>query len=103
MAIAMIMLLQTVCSICRKAERVRRKTYKTCKDAHLDVLDDIELFYNPIGRRADNKMLLPIESEMAVFIKIVVYDHLRDHPHDLRRVRRGCHHVLFLEFDDLPN
>ena len=48
-----------------KTERIRRKTYKTRKDAHHDVFDYIELFYNPKRRHANNGMLSPVEFEMA--------------------------------------
>lgn len=48
-----------------KTERVRRKTYKTRKDARQDVFDYIELFYNPKRRHANNGMLSPVEFEMT--------------------------------------
>ena len=48
-----------------KTERIRRKTYKTRKDARQDVFDYIELFYNPKRRHANNGMLSPVEYEMA--------------------------------------
>jgi putative transposase len=48
-----------------KTERIRRKTYKTRKDARQDVFDYIELFYNPKRRHANNGMLSPAEFEMA--------------------------------------
>ena len=48
-----------------KTERIRRKTYKTRKDARQDVFDYIELFYNPKRRHANNGMLSPVEFEMA--------------------------------------
>ena len=48
-----------------KTERIRRKTYKTRKDARQDVFDYIELFYNPKRRHANNGMLSPVQFEMA--------------------------------------
>lgn len=48
-----------------KTERIRRKTYKTRKEARQDVFDYIELFYNPKRRHANNGMLSPVEFEMA--------------------------------------
>jgi len=48
-----------------KTERIRRKTYKTRKDARHDVFDYIELFYNPKRRQANNGMLSPVDFEMA--------------------------------------
>jgi len=46
-----------------KTERIRRKTYKTRKEARQDVFDYIELFYNPKRRHANNGMLSPVEFE----------------------------------------
>ena len=48
-----------------KTESIRRKTYKTRKEARQDVFDYIELFYNPKCRHANNGMLSPVEYEMA--------------------------------------
>ena len=48
-----------------KTERIRRKTYKTRKEARQDVFDYIKLFYNPKRRHANNGMLSPVEFEMA--------------------------------------
>ena len=48
-----------------KTERIRRKTYKTRKDARQNVFDYIELFYNPKRRHANNGMLSPVQFEMA--------------------------------------
>ena len=48
-----------------KTERIRRKTYKTRKDARQDVFDYIEIFYNPKRRHANNGMLSPTQFEMA--------------------------------------
>ena len=52
-----------------KTERIRRKTYKTRKDARHDVFDYIELFYNPKRRHANNGMLSPVDYEMAAKMK----------------------------------
>lgn len=46
-------------------EGTRRKTYKTRQEARHDVIDCIELFYNPKRRHANNGILSPIEYEMA--------------------------------------
>ena len=46
-----------------KRERIRRKTYKTRKDARDDVFDYIEFFYNPTRKHGNNGMLSPIEYE----------------------------------------
>ena len=48
-----------------KTERIRRKTYKTRREARQGVFDYIEIFYNPKRRHADNGMLSPVEFEMA--------------------------------------
>lgn len=48
-----------------KTERIRRKTYKTRKEARQDVFDYIEMFYNPKRRHANNGMLSPVEFEMT--------------------------------------
>ena len=52
-----------------KTERIRRKIYKTRQDARQDVVDYIELFYNPKRRHAKNGMLSPAEFEMAALMK----------------------------------
>ena len=48
-----------------RTERIRRRTYKTRKEARQDVFDYIEIFYNPKRRHVNNAMLSPIEFEMA--------------------------------------
>lgn len=48
-----------------KTERIRRKTYKTRKEARQDVFDYIELFYNPKRKHGSNEMLSSVELEMA--------------------------------------
>lgn len=48
-----------------KTERIRKKTYKTRREARQDVFDYIEIFYNPKRRHANNGMLSPVEFEMA--------------------------------------
>ncbi len=52
-----------------KTERVRRKIYKTRQDVRQDVLDYIELFYNPKRGHAKNGMLSPAEFEKAAIMK----------------------------------
>ena len=42
-----------------KRERIRRKTYKTRKDAREDVFNYIELFYNSIRKHGTNSLLSP--------------------------------------------
>ena len=44
-----------------KTERIRRRTYKIRQG----VFDYIELFYNPKCRHANNRVLSPVEFEMA--------------------------------------
>jgi putative transposase len=44
-------------------ERIRRKVYRTRDEAHRDVFDYIEMFYNPTGKHARNGILSPIEFE----------------------------------------
>ena len=46
-----------------KRERIRRKVYRTRAEAHRDVFDYIEMFYNPTRKHARNGMLSPIEFE----------------------------------------
>lgn len=46
-----------------KRERVRRRTYKTRKDARRDVFDCIEVFYNPKRKYVRNGMLSLVEFE----------------------------------------
>lgn len=46
-----------------KRERIRRRTYKTRDEARHDVLDYIEMFYNPVRKHARNGMLSPVEFE----------------------------------------
>ena len=46
-----------------KRERIKRKIYITRQDAHGDVLDYIEMFYNPKRRRGFNDQLSPVEFE----------------------------------------
>jgi RHS repeat-associated protein len=46
-----------------KQERIRRRTYKTRAEARQDVLDYIEMFYNPKRKHVRNGMLSPVEFE----------------------------------------
>ncbi len=46
-----------------KRERIRRRIYKTRKEARQDVFDYVEMFYNPKRKHAKNGMLSPIEFE----------------------------------------
>ncbi len=42
---------------------IRRKTYKTRVEAHQDVSDYIEMFYNPTRKHVRNGMLSPVNFE----------------------------------------
>lgn len=46
-----------------KRERIRKKVYKTRDDARQDVLEYIEMFYNPKRKHFRNGMLSPVEFE----------------------------------------
>ena len=46
-----------------KREGGRRKVYRTRDEARRDVLDSIEMFYNPTRKHARNGMPSPIEFE----------------------------------------
>lgn len=46
-----------------KRERIRRRTCKTRKEGRQDVLDYIEMFYNPVRKHVRNGMLSPVEFE----------------------------------------
>jgi len=46
-----------------KRERIRRRAYKTRKDARRDVFDYIEMFYNPKRKHVRNGMLSPVGFE----------------------------------------
>jgi len=50
-----------------KRERIRRKIYKTREDTRRDILDYIEMFYNPIRRHGNNGNLSPVEFERRYF------------------------------------
>ena len=47
-----------------KRERIRRRTYSTRDDARRDVLEYIELFYNPNRKHTNNGMLSPVDFEI---------------------------------------
>jgi putative transposase len=46
-----------------KRERIRRRTYRTRKDARRDMFDYIEMFYNPKRKHTRNGMLSPNDFE----------------------------------------
>jgi len=46
-----------------KRERIRRRTYRSRKDARRDVFDCIEMFYKPKRKHVRNGMLSPIDFE----------------------------------------
>lgn len=46
-----------------KRERIRRRTYPTRNDARRDVVEYIELFYNPKRKHTNNGMLSPVDDE----------------------------------------
>jgi len=46
-----------------KRERIRRKIYKTRKDAREDIFNYIELFYNSIRKHGTNGLLSPQQYE----------------------------------------
>ncbi len=52
-----------------KRERIRRRTYKTRKEARQDVFDYIEMFYNPVRKQVRNGMLSPVEFERQWILK----------------------------------
>ena len=45
------------------SERIRRRTYKTRKQARQDIFDYIEMFYNPKRKHARNEILSPVDVE----------------------------------------
>lgn len=47
-----------------KREKIRRRKYRTREDAHHDVFEYIELFYNPKRKHTNNDMLSPIDFEI---------------------------------------
>jgi putative transposase len=46
-----------------KRERIRRRAYKTRAEARQDILDYIEMFYNPKHKHVRNGMLSPVDFE----------------------------------------
>lgn len=44
-----------------KRERIRRKVYRSRDEARQDVVDYIEMFYNPKCEHVRNGMLSPVE------------------------------------------
>jgi len=53
-----------------KTERIRRKTYKTRRQARQDVFDYIELFYNPKRKHGYNGMLAQVDFEWQQNMKL---------------------------------
>ncbi|EHJ59856.1 Transposase insF for insertion sequence IS3A [Novosphingobium pentaromativorans US6-1] len=53
-----------------KRERIRRRTYKTCKDARQEVFDYIDMFYNPGRKHVRNGMLSPAQFERQQILKV---------------------------------
>jgi putative transposase len=54
-----------------KAERIKRKIYKTRSEARSDIFNYIELFYNPKRRHGTNGGLSPVEYEKQYFEKLL--------------------------------
>jgi putative transposase len=50
-------------------ERIRRKFYRSREEGKADVLNYIELFYNPTQRHGNNNDLSPMEYEKNYFLK----------------------------------
>ena len=50
-----------------KRERIRRKIYSSRQDARADVLDYIEMFYNPKRQHGFNNQLSPVEFKKRYF------------------------------------
>jgi putative transposase len=46
-----------------KRERIRRRTYLTREAARQDVLEYIEMFYNPKRKHTNNGILSPVDVE----------------------------------------
>ena len=53
-----------------KRQRIRRKKYKTRKEARRDAFDDIEFVYNPQRKLARKGMLSPIDFEQQQKLKL---------------------------------
>jgi putative transposase len=53
-----------------KAERIKRKIYKTRNDARADIFNYIELFYNPKRRHGNNDGLSPVQYEKQYLEKL---------------------------------
>jgi putative transposase len=50
-----------------KRERVRRRTYKARERDRQDIIDYIEMFYNPKRKHVRNGMLSPVDYENRQF------------------------------------
>lgn len=54
-----------------KGERIKRKIYKTRREARSEVFNYIELFYNPRRRHGNNDGISPVEFEKQYFEKLL--------------------------------
>ena len=54
-----------------KAERIKRKIYKTRSEARSDIFNYIELFYNPKRHHGNNGGLSPVEYEKQYYEKLL--------------------------------
>ena len=53
-----------------KAERIKRKIYKTRTEARAEIFNYIEFFYNPSRRHGNNNGVSPIEFERRYYEKL---------------------------------
>jgi len=53
-----------------KAERIKRKIYKTGAEARSETFNSIELYYNPKRRHGSNNGLSPVEFEKRYLKKV---------------------------------
>ena len=53
-----------------KRERIKRQIYATREAARSDVLDYIEMFYNPRRRHATSDGLSPVDYEKRYFLSL---------------------------------
>ena len=52
-----------------KRERIRRRIYRTRKEARQDVFDYVEMFYDPVRKQVRNGTLLPVAFERQQVLK----------------------------------
>ena len=52
-----------------KRERIRRRIYRTRKEARQDVFDYVEMFYDPVRKQVRNGTLLPVAFERQQVVK----------------------------------